>query len=398
MRVAFNGVEYDAIYNSQTGVYEVALTAPSDGGIYEAQIKLGDDILASKKIQVLAKQEVKLDMTKVFMWIFDYTSFEVKDIIEIADYELIIDEETNAKSTINVIKRTTAKAKDIVAIKRNGKIVYWGTIDNISNINGENEYEYTVEYITNIFNQNIILEDESLISSTGIEDFIASAIDNNFISNSDTFVNKDYLVLDVKTHTPKQISVSNVENNIYNLHTWITNCTQNYDIVYDFSIVDKKLVIGIESKTLDKQLIDVQAQAVSDYEEVFEIDVVSKVIVLTSTNTYTLYLLNDRTTTTDGTDPNRAEGRVETVYTENYEDAPQVALDTLKANSYNHNITFSFLNRWIPIGTPIAIKTKESLIFNTYISSVRITQNSKIEYQCGNIRINFIEKIKQGAK
>ena len=92
-------------------------------------------------------------------------------------------------------------------------------------------------------------------------------------------------------------------------------------------------------------------------------------------------------------DPNRAEGRIETIYTEKYEDARQVALDVMKTNSYNHNITFDYLERYIDVGTPIAIKTKESLIFDSYISAIKITQNRFIKYTCGNIRVNFIDKL-----
>ena len=175
----------------------------------------------------------------------------------------------------------------------------------------------------------------------------------------------------------------------------MTNCTQNYDIVYDFSIVNKKLVITIENKAYKKQLIDVKAHAISNYVEVFETDVVSKVVVLTSTDTYTLYLKADRTTTTNMNDTDRADGKVETVYTENYEDAPQKALDVMKSNSYNHNITFNLYDKFMKVGTPIAIKTKESLIFDTYISAIRITPAKFIEYTCGNIRIKFIDKLNQ---
>lgn len=113
---------------------------------------------------------------------------------------------------------------------------------------------------------------------------------------------------------------------------------------------------------------------------------------------YTLYLLNDRTTTTDMTNINRAEGRVETVYTENYEDAQQKALDVMKSNSYNHNITFNLYNRFIKAGTPIAIKTKESVILDTYISAIKITQSKFYEYICGSIRIKFIDKLLKERK
>lgn len=402
--VTFNNENYVATYNEQTGYYELELTAPAIGGIYTAEIKFTDLYLQTYEesidVQVWAKQPVVIETNKVFMWIFDHKDFSVKDIVEISDYEISIDEETNSNSLISVLKKTTAKSEDIVAIKKNSEVVYWGIIDNIQNNDGEALYQYTLKYITNLFNQSVILENESLIKTAGIEDFIEDAINSNFINNIDTFVNLNYLEINVKTHTKKQTSVSNVQNNIYNLHTWITNCTQLYNIVYSFEIVNRKLVMTIEEKELETELIDINAQPISNYTEIFETDVVSKVTVLydrvneaENPGQYVLYLLNDRTTTTNMNDINRAEGKSVTVYTANYEDAQQMALDQMKANAYNHNITFAYYNRFIQIGTPIAIKTKESLIYDTYISAIKITQNKFIEYTCGNIRINFIDKL-----
>ena len=402
--INFNNQDYNLIYNSQSGYYEIDLQAPDVGGVYDINVTFrdifGETFTDEAVIQVLAKEPIKIEQNKIFMWIFDYFTFKVKDIVELSNYEINIDEETNANTILNVLKKTTSKARDIVAIKKNNEVIYWGTINNIQNTDGQSLYEYTIKYLTNLFDQNIVLENEDLIKTTGVEDFIANAINKNFIQNEDTFVNKTYMQIVAKTHTKKQTSVTNVENGIYNLHTWMTNCTQNYDIVYSFSIVNKKLVITIESKEINKELIDVKAQPIANYNEVFETDVVSKVVVLYNKvadaeqkGQYTLYLLNDRTTTTDKNNVNRADGRTVTVYTENYEDAEQMALDQMKQNSYNHNITFNYYNRFIRIGTPIAIKTKESLIFDTYISAVKITQNKFYEYTCGNIRVKFIDKL-----
>lgn len=402
--INFNNENYLAKYNKQTGYFEVDINSPNIGGIFKAKVNATDLIGRTLKeeisIQIFAKEKIELETNKIFMWIFDYNDFSVKDIVEIADYEINIDEETNSKTIINVLKKTTAKARDLIAIKKNNKVIYWGIVDNIQNTDGQLAYEYTLKYITNIFNQKIILNNEDLIKTIGIEDFIAKEITNNFTENEDNFVNIDYLQLEIKTHTKKQTSVTNVENGIYNLHTWMTNCTQNYDIVYSFSIKNKKLIMSIELKEEEKELIDVNAQAISNYVEVFETDVVSKVIVKydkvageDQKGEYTLYLLNDRTTTTDVNNKNRAIGKVETVYTTNFEDAQQLALNTIKSNTYNHNITFSIYNKFLKIGTPIAIKTKESVILDTYISAIKISQNKFIEYTCGNIRINFIDKI-----
>lgn len=402
--VTFNNQNYVMTYNSQSGYYELEVEAPEIGGIYNAEIAFtdlfGEVSEETIPVQIWAKEPIVIETNKVFMWIFDFKDFSVKDIVEIANYEINIDEETNANTIVDVLKKTTAKARDIVAIKKNNKVIYWGTIDNIQNTDGQALYEYTIKYITNIFNRNIELTNEDLIKTLGIEDFIAAAIKQNYIYNADTFINLDYLEVEIKTHTKKQTTVSNVQDGIYNLHTYMTNCTQSYDVVYSFSIINKKLVMTIEIKEAEKELIDVNAQAISNYVEVFETDVVSKVTVLydkvaekDQKGQYTLFLLNDRTTTTNQNDTNRADGKIETVYTTNYEDAEQKALDTMKANAYNHNITFSYYDRFIPVGTPIAIKTKESLIFDTYISAVKISQNKFYEYTCGNIRINFIDKL-----
>jgi hypothetical protein len=398
-----------AFYNNHSGYYELQLTAPDIGGIYKADIKFtdlyGDVYNDMTPIQVWAKEEIKIDTNKVFIWIFNSYDFSVKDIIEVANYEISIDEETNSSSLINILKKTTAKANDIIAFKKNNAVVYWGTVKEIQNEDGKQLYEYITKHVTNIFDQKIKLGNEAIIREVGIEDFIAKEITDNFISNADTFINRKYLQVIVNTHTPKQTSVTNVENGIYNLHTYMTNCTQNYDIVYSFSIVNKKLVITIENKSYNKELIDTQAQAISNYQEVFETNLVSKVVVLYNKvkgieqkGEYILYLKNDRTTTNDMNDIDRANGRVETVYTENYEDAQQLAVDTMKANSYNHKITFNMYEKYMKVGTPIAIKTKESLIFDTYISAVKITDKKFYEYTCGNIRINFIDKLLKERK
>ena len=548
MTINFNGENYIATYNKQTGYYEVNLKAPNEGGIYKSEITFKDLIGQTYKdtqvVQVLAKEKIKVETNKVTMWIFDYKDFSIKDIVEITDYEINIDEETNANTIIKVFKKTTAKKDDIVMIKKNNEIIYWGIIEHIQNENGNKLYEYTLKYITNMFNENVALnsnvsenevEDgiyrikssvdvnkvidvkdgstqnnasiqlwsnndtdaqkwkikkesdgyysikclksdkamdvkeanfvsgtklqqytydggnaqkwkienlgnslyeikskgnnslnvdvsngsstegtliqiytdnntisqrfylerlkEYMIKNEGIEDFIANAIKENFIENKDTFINKKYLEVRVKTHTKIQTSVTNVTDGLYNLHTWISNCTQLYNIMFTFYIENKKLIIEIENKSLNKELIDVNAQPISNYNEVFETKIVSKVEVLTNTDTYYLYLLNDRTTTTDATNENRAEGRTERVFTANYAEAPQKALDTIKTNTYNHNITFNYRERIMKVGTPITIKTKDSLIYDTYISAIKITQSKFTEYTCGNIRMKLIDKL-----
>lgn len=407
--ITFDNQEYIAFYNNQSGYYEVQLKAPKIGGIYETNINFkdmfGNIYIDSLPVQVWAKETLKIDTNKMFMWIFDNKDLSVKDVIEIADYEIKIDEETNINSIVKVLKENNAKSDDIVFIKKNNVIVYWGIIGNIENEDGKISYKYVLKYITNLFDRNIILKNEELIKTQGIEDFIEKTITDEFINNEDTFINKKYLEVIVKTHTPKQVTVSNVNDGIYNFHTWITNCTQKYDIVYDFYILGKKIIMTIENKSYKKELIDMKAQNISNYKEVFETSIVSKVEVIFNKvagvdkkGIYTLYLKKDRTTTLNKNDFDRADGRIETIFVENYEDAPQKALDVIKANSYNHNITFDLYEKYIKVGTPVTIKTLESLIFNTYISAITITPKKSYKYTCGNIRIELLDKLLKERK
>lgn len=398
VQVTFNGTTYTLTKNVQTGYYEIEVQAPSTGGIYNADVEftdlLGNVYTRTKPIQILARETPSIETENLYMWIFAWRDFAVKDAVQLAGADIIEDEETNCASNVIVMGDHGAESGDIVAIKKNGEIVYWGIIDEIQNESNENRFVYKLKYITNMFNQHVETSaaSEALVRTTGIEDNIADRISAYFINNSDTFVNRPYLQVNVITHTPKQIGISNVEHGIYNLHTWMTNCTQKYDITYKFYIENGKLNIDIENVAQTKMLIDTEFQNISDYNEVFETEVTSKVRVTTDTRGYNLYLLNNRTTTTNENDPNRAAGKTEIVYTSNYDDAPQTALDVFKSNSYNHNVTFKY-DKYIPVGTPIAIKTKNQSIIDSYISKVTINSGKFFEYECGNIRVNFIDKL-----
>ena len=47
------------------------------------------------------------------------------------------------------------------------------------------------------------------------------------------------------------------------------------------------------------------------------------------------------------------------------------------------------------IGTPINVKTRNNIILNTYISAINDTGGNFITFTTGNMRINFIDKLKK---
>lgn len=403
VKASFNGKEYELIYNSQSGFYEIEIEAPKTGGVYNAEITF-EDLLKNidnetKKIQIWAKEKNKNKSEETLVYFLDKSDLEIKDVIEFENYEYVIDEETNKNTIFEVMKKINANNDDIVVLQRNENIDYIGIIKDIENEDGEIKRKITLEYISNIFDRNIILENESLISSTGIEDFIAKEIYDNFTNSDDTLLNINWLDVEVKTHTKITKSVDN-DNGIYNFHTFVTNCSQNYNIILDFSYVNKRIKLTIYKQESETQLIDTTVPDISNYTEKFETSVIAKVIVKTDTDVQKWYLLSDRTTTQDKDNTDRASGEVETVYTSKSEDAKQTALDKFKSNTYNHYISFD-INRnsklfdvsKLKIGTPINVRTNNNVILNTYISAITDKGNSFINITCGNMRINFIDKL-----
>lgn len=403
VKTTFNNKEYELIYNDQSGFYEIELEAPKIGGIYNAEITFKDLLENTensiKKIQIWAKEK-NTDISKeTLVYFLSKTDLEIKDVIEFENYEYIIDEETNKNSIFNVIKKVNSENGDIVILQRNGKIDYIGRIKDIQNEDGELKRKITIEYISNIFDRKVILENEKMINENGIEDFIAKEIYNNFTNSDDVLLNINWLDVEVKTHTKITKSV-NTDNGIYNFHTFITNCSQNYNIILNFSYVNKRIKLTIYKQENEMQLIDTTIPDVSNYVEKFETGVIAKVIVKTDIDIQKWYLLSDRKTTQNKDDKNRAIGDIEVVYTSKSEDAKQTALDKFKSNTYNHYISFK-INRnsklfdidKMNIGAPLNVRTSNNIILDTYISAIKDDGSNFIEITCGNMRIDFIDKI-----
>lgn len=406
VEVQFEGQSFILTYNAQTGYFEGNLIAPSEGGVKNITVNvvdaLGQSVTDTYKIRVLKKQDEIITLNEQLVYFLDKKTFKIKDIVKYENYNINIDEETNAKTTFEIMKKNNIANKDFVFIKRNNNIDYIGIIDDIVNENGEIKQSITCKYISNIFDRKIILKNESLISNTGIEDFILYTIQNQFTQSDDTLLNLNFLDVEILTHTPIQKSVD-TENNIYNFHTFITNCTQNYNIVLDFKYENKRLKLSVYKQESEVRKIDTTLSDVCNYTEVFEKDVTAKVTVLCEDSSeHSWYLLADRTTTDNKNDENRADGLIETVYTTNVEDARQTALDIFKANSYKHMITFNlkrdtklFDVKNLKIGTKINIKTNNNIILDTYISAIEDNGGAFVKYTTGNMRINFIDKLKK---
>ena len=407
VKVKFENQDYILKYNEGSGYFECNLPSGEIGGVktvnVEAKGIYDDTIYESKKIQILKKLEEKVELNEQVAYFFDRQTFKLKEISNYENYNINIDEETNSKTTFDIIKELDISNKDFVLLKKNGKTDYLGIIDDIVNENGEKKNSITCKYISNIFDRKIILKNESLISEKGIEDFILYTIQQNFTNSNDTLLNIDFLDVEILTHTKVNKSIDNVENNIYNFHTFVTNCTQNYNIILEFSINNKRLKLKIYKESAKTKNVDATLADITNYTELFEKNVTAKVTVLCKDKSeHNWFLKSDRTVTDNINDENRAFGDIEVVYTEKVEDAYQTALNEFKSNTYKHMITFDLYKNSkiinvndLKIGTPINIKTKNNILLNTYISAINDYGGNFVAFTTGNMRINFIDKLKK---
>lgn len=411
IKINYNDKEYELIYNEQSGYYEIELSA-EETGVKKLDITatdlLGNIENTTETVRILASVEKEVESEDVLLLYFlDKDTLEIKDFIEISSYEVVTDEETNQKTTFNVTRKIDTENKDFVVLKRNAETEYLGIVEENLTEGEEASYQISCKYISNLFDRDVWLGDEELIKTTGIEDYILSVIKTHFTENVDYMLNKEFLEVEVLTHTTKNISVSsimtNMQNDIYNFHTFITNCTQKYNIVLDFKYEDNKIKLSIYCAEDDEEiLIDTTVEDVTNYSETFNTSVISKVTVKKPDGTfYSRFLKTDRTETEDMNDENRARGDVKLLTTENADDAKQVASDAFKSNSYEHAVVFEIYKKSklfeidkLKIGAKVLIKTKDNLL-ESYVSAIKKNESNFIEFTSGNMRIGFIPKLLQ---
>lgn len=329
-------------------------------------------------------------MNNCFLWIFDVQSFFIKDVKQVSSYEINDDEECSSKSLIYISNSNiNAQEKDIIFLKENNVKVFVGVIENIENAD-DKTLKITVSNIMSMFDEKIELNNEELISENGIEDFLFSQITANYTIGVYAL---NYIRVNVLSHNKLNIGVEN-ENGIYNLATFCNNCKKLYDLEIEFKMSDDNKYLDIyiyKKENEESSLIDLNLLEKEYIKSYYSSTILTCVKVLTDTQTYTLYLKNDRTTTENPTDPDIIFGKRTTIYTSDYNNAKQEALNQFKANRYEHYFSFRS-NKEYNINQKITIKTLNNDILDSYISAKKYNGNGFFEYKCGNLRVDFIDK------
>ncbi len=421
VEIDIDGQKYTPEYNNQSNYYELHNLVFETTGIHLITIKatdlLGNEYVRTLKVQVLAIENDNIQNEKDIAYIIDCRTLKIKDIQKVADYTIATDDETNESSSITLAKKFNGEEKDYILLKQ-GYSEFIGILKDLEEVKNDSEYTVTAEDISNIFDEKIFLSNENVIKETGIEDFIKLTIENYFCSSYDTVSNLDYIEVIAKSHTKLQKSVDVDDSGLYNFHTFITNCKQNYDIEMKYKIENQKLIITIEKKEETRKFIDCTVADIIDYKKVYGQLITAKVEVFcTDTSKIEVYCLTSERNVVHAFTLNssseiledfkiddRVIGSTERITIENSDEAYQNAVDKFKGNDYNYLIQFS-LSRFsklmnvndIVTGTPVNIKTKENIIVNGYITAKTEKKNSNIvEFKAGKIRRTLRQQLKKG--
>ena len=264
------------------------------------------------------------------LYILSNQDLRILSIAKASDYQINLDEETNAKTTFTLMKTEGLKKDNFIVV--NGLYrQFLFIIDEVQTEKGSDVVTITALDISNIFDRKVIEKNTDTMTSNSIEEFIANTMSENFVNSDDTALNISYIEIIWTTNTKTTVA-TNAENGLYNFHTFLTNCRQYKNIYTDFKFEDGKLKITISYKEETTELIDTTLSEVTDYNKVYEEDVTAKVQVYIREDgsEYNLYLKTDRTTTTNKDDPNRASGKIEVISVDTADKAEEEALNVMK--------------------------------------------------------------------
>ena len=335
------------------------------------------------------------------LYVLSKQNLSILSICKVADYQINLDEETNAKSTFTLIKDNGIKKDNFLVV--NGLYrQFLFVIDDVQTEKGSDMVTVTALDISNIFDRKVIEKNTDTMTTKSIEEFIANTMSENFVNSDDTALNVGYIDICWKTNT-QAVVATNAENGLYNFHTFLINCRQYKNVYTDFKFEDGRLKITIENKQETTVMIDTTLPEVVDYNKVYEEDVTAKVQVYIREDgsEYDLYLKTDRTTTTNKDDPNRASGKIEVISVDTADMAPEEALNVMKGNNYKHLVEFKIAKTsklmditQLHIGRPILIKTDDD-IYESYISAITLNDENFVYFKSGSLRITLLDKLKK---
>ena len=200
------------------------------------------------------------------LYILSKQDLSILSICKLADYQINLDEETNAKSTFTLMKTNGLKKGNYMTL--NGlyrQFIF--VIDDVQTEKGSNVVTVTALDISNIFDRKVIEKNIDTMKSKSIEEFLANTISENFVNSDDTVLNVNYIEIYWHTNTQGNVA-TNAENGLYNFHTFLINCRQYKNIYTDFKLENLGNPQTVEGKRINveaknRKIVDIMLEGES---------------------------------------------------------------------------------------------------------------------------------------
>jgi hypothetical protein len=332
-------------------------------------------------------------------YIVSKADLKVKDALTVISYEINEDTAAPAVTNIRFARMPSVNAGDYVCLKEAGETVYLGVVSGVEADKKTSVAALRSLPVSSVFSRNILLGDAQAVT----ENYILSAVIDNFVSSDDALTDIPYIAATAKTQTPLGITPHN-ENGIYNLDTFLRYVALRHHIFTDFELTADALNVSIENRTPPLHIIDATAADVLNLTETVVSECVSKLTVKTPAGVVTFYLFDDGTFGTNPGAGTRIPGKADTVYCENAEDAEKTAGDVFAKNKFSHLIEAEILTDSKLYDTVsmrlydrARVKTKTG-VFDTYISYISRKSASKTAlFKFGDARLTLTDKLKGGV-
>ena len=183
------------------------------------------------------------------LYILSNKNLKILSIAKLTDYQINLDEETNAKSTF-ILAKTDGLNKGNFLVLNGLYRQFLFVIDEVNTEKDSNLVTVTALDISNIFDRKVIEKNIDIMKSKSIEEFLANTISENFVNSDDTALNVGYIDIGWKTNTKTTVA-TNAENGLYNFHTFLINCRQYKNIYTDFKLENLGNPQTVEGKRIN---------------------------------------------------------------------------------------------------------------------------------------------------
>lgn len=327
-------------------------------------------------------------------YIISKSDLKTKDAACIVSYEINEDTAAPAQSSFNFVSSVNAVTGDYIFLRG----VYLGTVSGLETDKKTSVVTLRSLPVSSLFSRNILLGTGQNVT----ENYILSAINENFVTSGDALVDIPYINVSAKTQTSLSIIPHN-DNGIYNLDTFLRYAASRHHIYTDFEITADTLNIYIENRDPPLRNIDATVADVINLSENIVSECVSKVTVKTSAGITTYYLFGDGTFGTNPEAGARVQGRADTVYCENAADSEKTAGDMFAKNKFSHLIEMEILSGSRIYDTAnmrlydrALVRTKTG-VYDTYISYISRKSAAKTAlFKFGDARLTLTDKLKGG--